>query len=691
MPPSPMDRVLQYPSLPSLPGVAMRVLELTRDRNVSMQDIAQAVTADPALVAKVLKTVNSSYYGLSQPCPSIPRAMSMLGMNTVKSIVLGFSLVDMTKGVAGDGQAFDLQAYWRRAVYSAVAARTIAQKTRACDAEEAFVGALIADIGMLACFAALKDEYANVLAAAPEDHAECIEVERTALSFDHAQVGMQLAGKWRLPEQLGQCVGYHHEPEKCRPELAKLLQCVALGQLAATVLSVRESKQKLGAFIVKGREWFSIDRETSDAILEATTKGAGELAKSLELKTGEKPDMTAILAQAQESLIEQQMAAQQNADALKRDNEQLTLKTITDALTGAFNRAHFDAELRRNFEMARTSSTPLAVLFLDGDKFKSVNDTLGHQAGDAVLRELSARARGLLSKTGIVCRYGGEEFAIILPGVSLAKAARIGELLRSVIAKTPFDLRCAGVNVEAHPVTVSIGVSAMEPSFAASITSAELLTRAADEGVYAAKRAGRNRVCSVSPKPKAGASAGTATTPTKAAEKPAAAVAKPSVLIIEDDPLAAKLLTMLFSKRSSFAPTAVGSAEAALAHLGGEGKAPPEFVICDMHLPGVTGLQFIKTMRAKLPSLMCPVILVSALADDNLRAMAGRGGAAMCMSKGDLCADFEGSLVTIQKLLTQQAAVQGGGQGRGGQGGGDQGGGDQGGAGQGGVQGTRAA
>ena len=110
--------MLNYPVLPSLPGVASQVLELTRSPKVSMQDIAQTVVMDPALATKVLRTVNSSYYALAQPCPSLPRAMSMLGMSTVKSIVLGFSLVEMTKGVAGGAQAFDLQAYWRRAMYA---------------------------------------------------------------------------------------------------------------------------------------------------------------------------------------------------------------------------------------------------------------------------------------------------------------------------------------------------------------------------------------------------------------------------------------------------------------------------------------------------------------------------------------------------------------------------------------------
>jgi len=107
----------------------VRVLELTRDPNVSITALAQAVAADPALAVKVLKTVNSSYYGLSAPCPSIPRALNLLGLNTVKAIVLSFSLVDCTK-TAGLDERFDIGAFWRRAVHCAAAARALAARSR---------------------------------------------------------------------------------------------------------------------------------------------------------------------------------------------------------------------------------------------------------------------------------------------------------------------------------------------------------------------------------------------------------------------------------------------------------------------------------------------------------------------------------------------------------------------------------
>jgi diguanylate cyclase (GGDEF)-like protein len=655
-----MDRVLAYPSLPSLPGVAVRVLELTRNPKVSMQEIAQTVSMDPALATKVLKTVNSSYYGLPQPCPSIPRAMSMLGMNTVKSIVLGFSLVEMTKSVAGAGEAFDLEAYWRRAVYSAVAARSVAFRAKCCDPEEAFTGSMIADIGMLACFAALRDEYTTAMGVAPDDHSEWVGVEREALGFDHAKLGQALATKWKLPPQLAECVGFHHEPAACHPQHEKLLRCIGVGQAAAAVLSVKDAKKKLGAFVVLCRDGFEMDRAACDALLEATSKGAQDLAKSLELKTGERPDVGAILSQAQEAIVETQLQSQQQSEELRKANEELARKTITDALTGAYNRAHFDATLAAAFAHAKKTGTALSLLFFDADRFKSVNDTLGHQAGDAVLKELSRRTRGLLSSAGTVCRYGGEEFAIILPGVGMLKAGKIAELLRTVIARTPFDLRACKVAEEERTVTISIGVSSLELAFAELVATPEALTKAADEGVYAAKKAGRNRVQTVAPKrpgemegkvagPSHGAAAAAAV---PAATKPAR---KTMMMLVEDDPLAAKLLGMLFAKHPDFSLITVNSAEDALAMLADASMPAPHCILCDMNLPGVTGVQFIKTCRSMLTQVKAPIVLVSASMDAAVAAQATAAGAARFINKAKLVSDFDATIRDLRAVISQPA------------------------------------
>ena len=189
-----LDKVLSSPKLPTLPAVAVKLLQLTSDPDVEVGDIAELVQYDQALSAKILKTINSSYYSLQQPCPSIKRALAYLGLSTVKSLVLGFSLVDMTRHNNG----FDLMDYWRRCVYSAAAARRIAMVTGTCDPNEAFIAALMQDIGMLAMHSVLGDEYNQLLEETHGNHMMVPHCEHSSLGFDHAEVGAELGERWNL-------------------------------------------------------------------------------------------------------------------------------------------------------------------------------------------------------------------------------------------------------------------------------------------------------------------------------------------------------------------------------------------------------------------------------------------------------------------------------------------------------------
>jgi diguanylate cyclase (GGDEF)-like protein len=660
------DRVLGCATLPSLPGVAMRVLDLIRDSNVSISSLADAVQTDPAMVTKVLKTVNSSYYGLTVPCPSIQRAMSLLGLNTVKSIVLGFSLVDFSKAMGKADGKFDMSIYWRRAIYSAAAARAVARHTKRCDGEEAFIAALVADIGVLACLSALKGEYGEVLAAAGDDHDKLAGVEQQKLGATHASIGMDLASKWRLPAQLAACIGYHHSPELCKPEHLEIVRTVMLGRFAAGALTgAGDPKRQLGSFILRGLEWAKIERDVAKKLLEATTQGATELTKLLEVKTGAAPDMTEILSQAQEALVETQMEMQ-------RTNVELTKKTVTDGLTGAFNRPHFDQELARLFAQANLDRKALAVLFIDGDRFKSINDTFGHAAGDAVLKELAKRAQATVGQGGSVFRYGGEEFAVLLPQTDLTRGAAIADMVRVAMESKAFDIG-EGKN---HRVTISVGVSAWTSATDASI-GADHVVHAADQAVYSAKRSGRNRVClcvpgsqptdaagqpvvEVAEEGRGGPAPASATAPTKGAPaaggaKAGATSAKPGklLMIVEDDPLAARLLEFLFAKKSEFAIMIKPTAEKALEWLSAPNNPKPVGIICDLHLPGMDGANFAKIVAQQFAQSPIPVLIATAAGDEKTKAACMKAGATLFVDKAQLCTDFDTGFEHIRRVIAQ--------------------------------------
>jgi len=181
--------------------------------------------------------------------------------------------------------------------------------------------------------------------------------------------------------------------------------------------------------------------------------------------------------------------------ALSEANTRLEALATTDPLTGLPNHRALVAALDTQTARSRREERPCALLFVDIDHFKSINDTYGHPIGDAVLREFVACVRACLREEDILGRWGGEEFLILLPGTGPERALRVGERVRAAVAAQPLLVRDGGggVNIKSLHITCSIGSSACPPQFA----SRDDLVLAADQALYAAKRLGRNRVCGV--------------------------------------------------------------------------------------------------------------------------------------------------------------------------------------------------
>jgi two-component system cell cycle response regulator len=171
-----------------------------------------------------------------------------------------------------------------------------------------------------------------------------------------------------------------------------------------------------------------------------------------------------------------------------RDNVQASIEmAITDGLTGLFNRRYMETHLTTLVEQAASRGKPIAVLVVDIDYFKAVNDTHGHDAGDDVLREFALRIRKSIRNIDLACRYGGEEFVIVMPETDMAVATMVAERLRRRIASEPFVIQQGARKLD---VTISIGIAALAR---ASDNAAAILKRA-DQALYRAKRDGRNRV-----------------------------------------------------------------------------------------------------------------------------------------------------------------------------------------------------
>ncbi|MGR6431217.1 PleD family two-component system response regulator [Rhizobium sp. PAMB 3182] len=174
-------------------------------------------------------------------------------------------------------------------------------------------------------------------------------------------------------------------------------------------------------------------------------------------------------------------------DRLRANVTQSIELAVTDGLTGLSNRRYLDNHLKVLFNRALVRGRPMSLCITDIDRFKLVNDTYGHDAGDEVLKEFASRIRSAVRGADLACRYGGEEFVIVMPDTPREVAALVAERLRVAVESKPFTIRSRDEEVS---VTASVGISTTTPA----LSGPEELLKLADQALYTAKNSGRNRV-----------------------------------------------------------------------------------------------------------------------------------------------------------------------------------------------------
>jgi diguanylate cyclase (GGDEF)-like protein len=326
----------------------------------------------------------------------------------------------------------------------------------------------------------------------------------------HAEVGGVLATQWKLPPLLNVPIAFHHDTAGVEdPALRKLTELVGLSGRCADVFVNERAAESIAAVRQICQQQHGLGEQDVDALLDDIGKRTKEVASLFEINIGSAANYEAILKRANEALVEITLQSQQQATQLKvhtqtleQQNKALKKQATTDGLTSLANRARFDAFMQEQFELHRGTGKPLALLLMDVDKFKSVNDTHGHPAGDKVLKALGALLGSAARAQDLAARFGGEELVLVLPGTSRATAAAIAESIRRAIAARPVNIGPTNL-----PITASIGVACFERD--SPFKEPAHLLKAADLAVYNAKRSGRNcvRVFTLPPAPKPAAAA----------------------------------------------------------------------------------------------------------------------------------------------------------------------------------------
>jgi len=213
----------------TLPEVTLRIVELVEDPTATAQDLHRVIANDPALCSRILKVVNSAFYGLPGQIGSIERAIVLLGLNAVKNIAIAASLLKLYR--AGDmGPHFKARDLWAHSVAAGAAGKMITDAIRTGMADEAFLAGLMHDIGVIVELQYDRDRFAQLIDELSIDEdgvpgRDMMELETRIFGATHQSFGRALCEKWKFPHSLAVSTGWHHNPLDL-PEEGRMLACI---------------------------------------------------------------------------------------------------------------------------------------------------------------------------------------------------------------------------------------------------------------------------------------------------------------------------------------------------------------------------------------------------------------------------------------------------------------------------------
>ncbi len=483
-------------NLPSIPGVAMEILRISRDPDAELEDYADAISRDPALSAKLLKLSNSSMFSMTQDVTNMRQATMVLGMKTIQLMSLSFSLAKATSHSEAKGD-FDFGEYWQRSLVASVAGRGFCKLLNINFGDEAFMCGLLSNIGQLVMNQCIPDDFAEVLAKC--DHWPTNEDEEKIIGYSHSALGGVLLRNWELPEMICEVITHMHAPEELpedSDESTRDLTMIMNLAAHAVVILGDEAKGDAYAKLIEITNEKGIPEEEISKFLISMASGIKETADLLDLKVAKPQDHSEVVEAAREQMIQISLGnaaclqqAERRAENLASENRDLAIKATTDKLTGIANRASFDSVIESEVTKRTLGEEPnaLGLLIIDIDKFKNFNDTYGHQAGDKVLTTVGQLMKGMTRESDMPARYGGEEFAVIVPRTTPFALGCYAERIRAKIEETVLP-------VDGHTLNITISIGGVCLSKATDIeASIKKMISAADALLYSCKENGRNR------------------------------------------------------------------------------------------------------------------------------------------------------------------------------------------------------
>jgi two-component system cell cycle response regulator len=475
-------------NLPTLPGIAIRILKAVQKKEPDINEISDIISTDPPLSAKVLRLANSSFYNLPAKITSVLHSIKMLGINTVKNIALGFSLVNNYQSKKSNG--FDYTSFWKNSLVGAVSAKLLTEKLNPELLENAFFMGLLQNIGTLTFGHCMPAQYDLVLSEMEKTSSEYQDAEEYILGYSHQEIGEYLMKSWGLPETLYMPVGYHHNPEKLASAQSGIQALTRILHLSSLFIELFDDKSKgLNLWLINHNvEAYGFGvRVDVNQIAEEIHQQAQQVFPIFEIDLEHDAEYAQIFQAAKTELSKLSTEMVNTLLAQKNEIKMLKQQVVRDSMTHLINHQHFLVLLSQEVSRAERYKHPISLLMADIDLFKAINDDFGHPAGDRVIKAVAGCLQQEIRESDHVARYGGEEFAIILPDTLIQDAYNVAERIRNTID----SLRIKHEDDLIH-FTMSFGIASFQTE---EVTASEKLIKRADSALYQAKKQGRNQCC----------------------------------------------------------------------------------------------------------------------------------------------------------------------------------------------------
>lgn len=225
--------------MPSLPTTVTKIMELCNDPHTSPADLNHVISLDPVLMGKVMKLINSAYYGLNQEVTSLVRAIIMLGINTVKNLSLSTAIL----GTLKSGEIMDvinMDGFWRHSLCVGVTSKLIA-KYRNVDQkrlEEYFIAGLLHDIGKIPLNNVISEDYLMAISYSDREHCSLYDSENKVISLNHTDVGKMIVDNWKLGSEIKDPVSFHHNVSSYTGENLEIIYTVAISNYFANTFEI---------------------------------------------------------------------------------------------------------------------------------------------------------------------------------------------------------------------------------------------------------------------------------------------------------------------------------------------------------------------------------------------------------------------------------------------------------------------